>query len=97
MKIGICQWAGGHSGKGLKTQLQLRSVKDPLKREISQRRFITVVGEQNLPPRSAFLGCELFQVENNQGPKDSGRIFDLLPNCIKNVDRGPVPGRELLP
>ena len=33
------------------------------------------------------------QAENN---KDSERIFDLCSNSLKNVDRGPVPGRELL-
>ena len=44
-----------------------------------------------------YLACELFQGENNQGPKDSGRNFDLLANCLKNLDRGPVIGIELSP
>ena len=39
----------------------------------------------------------LFQTENNQGPKDSGRNLDLPPNCLRNEDRGPVPRRETLP
>jgi len=41
------------------------------------------------------MACILFQVESNQGHKDSGRIFDFLPNCLKNVTQGPSPGREL--
>lgn len=49
------------------------------------------VREQNLPPQKH----PLFQAENNQSPKDSGRNFDLPPNCLKNVGRG--PGREPLP
>ena len=28
------------------------------------------------------LACGLFWAENNQGPKDSGRTFDLPPNCL---------------
>ena len=29
------------------------------------------------------FGVWIILAENNQGPKDSGRTFDLLPNCIK--------------
>ena len=42
-----------------------------------------VAGEQNLPPQNVSLVCRLFPAENNQGPKDSGRNFDLPPNCLK--------------
>lgn len=38
-----------------------------------------------------------FQAENNQGQKASGSTFDLAPNCLKNLDRGPVTGVELSP
>ena len=42
--------------------------------------------------------ADYFQAENNQGPKDSGRrTFDLPLNCLKNVDREPISGREILP
>ena len=41
------------------------------------------VGEQNLPPQNVSLACRLFQAENNQSPRDSGKNFDLLPNCLK--------------
>ena len=58
---------------------------------------INFCGGQNLPPQNVSLSCGLFQAENNQGPKDSGRNFNLPPNCIKNEDRGPVPGREPSP
>ena len=51
-----------------------------------------VVGEQNLPPQNISVASELFWTENE---KDSGKVFDLLPNFLKNVDRGPIPGREL--
>ena len=37
--------------------------------------------------------CRLFQAENNQGPTDSRRNFDLPSNCLENVDRGLVPKR----
>ena len=56
-----------------------------------------IVGEQNLPPQNASLACELFWAENTQGPKDSGKFFDLPLNCLKKADRRPVPGREVSP
>ena len=40
---------------------------------------VYIVGKQNLPPQYFSLACGLFQVENNQGPKNSGRNFDLSP------------------
>ena len=39
------------------------------------------------PHQNISLACLLFQAENNQGSKDSGRPFDLCPNCLK--DWGP--------
>lgn len=41
------------------------------------------------------LACRLYQPENNSGPKDSGRNFNLLPKCMKNLDRGPITETEL--
>lgn len=41
-KLDIWQEAGGQSGKGLKAQLMLWSVKNPLKREVNQMTFVTV-------------------------------------------------------
>ena len=32
---------------------------------------------------------------NKQGQKDSRRNFDLSSNCLKNLDRGFIPEREL--
>lgn len=43
------------------------------------------------------LACRLFRAETNPGSKDPGRSFDLSPESLKCVDRGPIPGRELLP
>ena len=51
-----------------------------------------VVGEQNLPLLNVSVASELFWTEN---AKDSGKVFDLLPNFLKNVDRGSILGREL--
>lgn len=44
-------------------------------------------GEQILPPHNVSLVYRLFQAENNQDPKDSGRNFDLPINCLKTVDK----------
>ena len=53
-------------------------------------------------PSDISLSCELFGAENNQGPRDPGRNYDLFPNClvaqmIKNStvnagDAGSIPG-----
>ena len=43
------------------------------------------VGKQNFPLQNVSFACGLFQAENNQVPKDLGRIFDLAPNCLKNL------------
>ena len=48
-------------------------------------------------PQNVSLVWQLFQTENYQGSKDSGRDFDLPPNCLENLDRGPVPQIELSP
>ena len=53
--------------------------------------YFASVGEQNLPPQNVSLAWGLFQADDNQGPKDSGRTFDLPPNCLKNVDGGRAP------
>ena len=37
------------------------------------------------------LECRLLKNENNQSPKDLGKI-DLPSNCLKNLNRGPVSG-----
>ena len=55
------------------------------------------VGERNLPPPNASMACGLFQAENNQGPKDSGRNFELPHNCLKKLGRGPITGIKLSP
>ena len=52
----------------------------------------TILGEQNLLPQNVCLAWEIFQAENNQGPKDSGRNLDLPLSCLKSVDRGSAPG-----
>lgn len=43
------------------------------------------------------LDCRLFQAKSIQGPKDSGRNSALPPNCLKNVDSEPLPGKERHP
>ena len=43
------------------------------------------VGEQNLPPPNISLAYRLSPAENNPSPKDSGRNFELLPNCLKKL------------
>lgn len=43
------------------------------------------------------LACELFRNEDNQDPTDWGRTFYFLLICLQNLDRGPLPRRELLP
>ena len=48
-------------------------------------------------PQNVSLVWQLFQTENNRGSKDSGRDFGLPPNCLENLDRGPVPQIELSP
>ena len=45
-----------------------------------------IVGEQNLPPPNISLAFRLFLAKNNQGPKNSGRNFDLSLNCLKNLE-----------
>ena len=55
------------------------------------------IGEQNLLPLNVSLACGLFQAENNQGPKDSERNFDLPLNCLKNIDKGPITAIDLSP
>ena len=50
-----------------------------------------------LSPQNVSLACRLFPAESNQGPKDLGRNSALPPNYLKNVEKRPVPGRELLP
>ena len=63
---------------------------------MSKRNFKDeTIGEQNRCPQ-IFLACKLFQIENNQGLKGSGRNFDLA-NCLKNLGRGPFIGIELTP
>ena len=57
----------------------------------------SLVGEQNLPPQYVSLAYRFFQAEKNQGPKDSGRNFDLSPSCLKECRQRTVPGRELSP
>lgn len=54
-------------------------------------------GEHNWPPQKSSLACGFFWGENNRGPNDSGRMLDLLPNCLKNRDRGPLARREPSP
>lgn len=61
-----------------------------------EKRFDSAV-EQNLPPQNISLAYGLLQAENNQGPKNLGRNFDFPLKCLKNVRRGPVPGREPSP
>ena len=39
------------------------------------------------PERCTTLACRLFQAENKQDPKDSGRTFELPPNCLKKTLR----------
>ena len=51
--------------------------------------------EKNLPGQNVSFTCRLFQAENNRGPKDSGRNFDLPFNCLMNAE-GPDPGWEQL-
>ena len=41
------------------------------------------------------LACGSLTVENNQGPKDKGRNFDSLSNCLEELDKGPIPRIEL--
>ena len=50
-------------------------------------------GEQNLPPQNVSLACRLFEAgeKKNLGPKVSGRNFDLSPNCLQLLDKGPIP------
>ena len=52
----------------------------------------TILGEQNLLPPNVCLAWEIFQAENNQDPKDSGRNLDFPLSCLKSVDRGSAPG-----
>ena len=55
----------------------------------------STVGEHNLEAPNISLACGLFWSENKQGPKDSGRMFDLLHKYLKIIDRGPLSRREL--
>ena len=41
------------------------------------------------------MGCELFQTESHQSPKDSGRNFELPPYCLKEFKIGGLPQKEL--
>ena len=56
-----------------------------------------IIGHKICHFKNVSLTYGLFQTENNQGPKDSGRNFGLPPNCLRNEDRGPVPRREISP
>ena len=51
------------------------------------------VGEQHLPSQNVSLACRLFQAGKNKNsrPKVSGRNFDLAPNCLESLDKGPIP------
>ena len=44
-----------------------------------------ILGEQNLPAilKCFSVTCRLFWAENNQGPKDSGRPFQLPINYVE--------------
>lgn len=55
------------------------------------------VEEQNLPPQNTSLACVLYWAEKNEGPKDSGRNFDLPFNCFKSLHKRPFPRIELSP
>lgn len=50
------------------------------------------VSGSNLPPQNVSLAY----LENNQGPINSGRTFELLSNCLKQF-RVSVPRTELSP
>lgn len=53
---------------------------------------------QNKPPQNVPLWqVDYFGGKNNQGPEDSGRVFNLLLNCLKNPDWAPGSDAELLP
>ena len=43
------------------------------------------------------MACGLLGAENNPHPKDTGKNFDFPTNCLRNVDWGPIPGREPSP
>ena len=47
----------------------------------------SMIGDQNLPVQNVSLESRLFQAENNQGPKDSERNFELHVNCLKEFRR----------
>ena len=58
---------------------------------------VSGVEEQNLPPQNVSLAYGLLQAENNEGLKNSGRNFELPPNCLKkNLGRKPVPKQSHL-
>ena len=57
---------------------------------IYTRIYIRVVEEQNFPPPNVSLTRGLFQAENNQGPKDSGRHFAISPLYCLKEQRGPI-------
>lgn len=55
----------------------------------------SIVGAQNLPPQIISWAGRSCWAENEQGPKNSRRNFDLPSPACKNLNRGPVPGRDL--
>ena len=53
---------------------------------------------RQVTPECTALACELFQAEDNQGPRNPKRFYFSI-NCLNEFrwGWGAVPGRELLP